>query len=58
MPGVYSWWFFAGLPQATFALAAAPMADSLSKDIRSPLYAQPTNYVPGRVAEVGVRTTF
>ena len=32
--------------------------DFLSKDIRSSLYAQPTNYVSARVAQIGVRTTF
>jgi hypothetical protein len=36
----------------------AAATDFLSKDIRSSLYAQPTNYVPARVAQVGVRTTF
>jgi hypothetical protein len=37
---------------------SAAATDFLSKDIRSSLYAQPTNYVPARVAQVGVRTTF
>ena len=32
--------------------------DFLSKDIRSSLYAQPTNYVSARVAQIGIRTTF
>ena len=29
-----------------------------SADIRSSLFAQPTNYVPARVAQIGIRTTF
>jgi carboxypeptidase family protein/TonB-dependent receptor-like protein len=36
----------------------AAATDFLSKDIRSSLYAQPTNYVPARVAQLGIRTTF
>ena len=39
-----------------FNVAAA--TDFLSKDIRSSLFAQPTNYVPARVAQLGIRTTF
>jgi hypothetical protein len=30
----------------------------LSADVRSSLYAQPTNYVPARVGQIGVRMTF
>ena len=30
----------------------------LSTDIRSSLYAQPTNYVPARVGQIGIRLTF
>src|SRR5262249_30271980 len=36
----------------------AAATDFLSKDIRSSLYAQPTNYVSARVAQIGIRTTF
>src|SRR5207237_10490024 len=32
--------------------------DFLSKDIRSSLYAQPTNYVSARVAQIGVPSRF
>ena len=39
-----------------FNVAAA--TDFLSKDIRSSLFAQPTNYVSARVAQLGIRTTF
>jgi hypothetical protein len=30
----------------------------LSTDIRSSLFAQPTNYVPARVGQLGIRVTF
>jgi hypothetical protein len=30
----------------------------LSADIRASTFAQPTNYVPARVAQIGIRTTF
>jgi hypothetical protein len=30
----------------------------LSTDIRSSLFAQPTNYVAARVVQLGIRTTF
>jgi hypothetical protein len=30
----------------------------LSADVRSSLYAQPTNYVPARVGQIGIRMTF
>jgi len=36
----------------------AAATNFLSTDIRSSLYAQPTNYVAARVAQLGVRTTF
>jgi hypothetical protein len=36
----------------------AAATNFLSTDIRSSLYAQPTNYVQARVAQLGVRTTF
>jgi hypothetical protein len=36
----------------------AAATDFLSKDIRSSLFARPTNYVSARVAQVGIRTTF
>jgi hypothetical protein len=36
----------------------AAATDFLSKDIRSSLYGQPTNYVAARVAQLGIRTTF
>jgi hypothetical protein len=39
-----------------FNVAAA--TDFLSKDIRSSLFNQPTNYVQARVAQLGVRMTF
>jgi len=32
--------------------------DFLNKDIRSSLYGQPTNYVPARVGQLGLRVTF
>jgi hypothetical protein len=32
--------------------------DFLNKDIRSSLYGQPTNYVPARVGQLGLRLTF
>jgi hypothetical protein len=32
--------------------------DFLSKDLRSSLFTQPTNYVPARVGQIGIRTTF
>jgi hypothetical protein len=36
----------------------AAATDFLSKDIRSSLYNQPTNYVPARVGQIGLRVTF
>jgi carboxypeptidase family protein len=36
----------------------AAATNFLSTDIRSSLYAQPTNYVAARVAQLGIRTTF
>jgi len=36
----------------------AAATDFLSKDIRSTLFAQPTNYVQARVGQIGVRMTF
>jgi hypothetical protein len=39
-----------------FNTAAA--TDFLSKDVRSSLFAQPTNYVAARVGQVGVKMTF
>jgi hypothetical protein len=39
-----------------FNVAAA--TDFLSKDIRSSLFGQPTNYVQARVAQLGIRMTF
>jgi hypothetical protein len=39
-----------------FNVAAA--TDFLNKDIRSSLFAQPTNYVQARVAQLGIRATF
>jgi len=30
----------------------------LSKDVRSSLFTQPTSYVPTRVGQIGIRTTF
>jgi len=39
-----------------FNVAAA--TGFLSADVRSSLYAQPTNYVPARVGQIGVRMTF
>jgi hypothetical protein len=37
---------------------AAAATDFLSKDVRSSLFNQPTNYVPARVGQIGVRVTF
>ena len=37
---------------------SAAATDFLSKDIRSSLYNQPTNYVPARVGQIGLRVTF
>jgi hypothetical protein len=39
-----------------FNIAAA--TSFLSTDVRSSLYAQPSNYVPARVGQVGIRMTF
>ena len=36
----------------------AAATDFLSKDVRSSLYNQPTNYVPARVGQIGLRVTF
>jgi hypothetical protein len=36
----------------------AAATDFLSKDVRSSLYNQPTNYVPARVGQIGIRVTF
>jgi len=36
----------------------AAATNFLSADIRSSLFAQPTNYVPARVAQLGIRMTF
>jgi hypothetical protein len=36
----------------------AAATDFLSKDVRSSLFDQPTNYVSARVAQLGVRMTF
>jgi hypothetical protein len=36
----------------------AAATNFLSMDVRSSLYAQPTNYVPARVAQLGIRATF
>jgi carboxypeptidase family protein len=36
----------------------AAATDFLNKDIRSSLFAQPTNYVQARVAQLGIRMTF
>ena len=36
----------------------AAATNFLSADIRSSLYAQPSNYVPARVGQIGVRMTF
>ena len=37
---------------------SAAATDFLSKDIRSSLFNQPTNYVPARVGQIGLRVTF
>jgi hypothetical protein len=39
-----------------FNVAAA--TGFLSTDVRSSLFAQPTNYVPARVGQIGIRMTF
>ena len=39
-----------------FDVAAA--TSFLSADVRSSLYAQPSNYVPARVGQIGIRMTF